>query len=77
MNLQKTKKLSEIYNREENFSADLADNLEVLQVGNFEDSETEAKVGRRRADIVAVGKDGTLVVENQLRQSRLGSLGQT
>ncbi len=65
MNLQKTKKLSEIYNREEDFSSDLADNLEVLQVGNFEDSETEANVGTRRADIVAVGTDGTLVVENQ------------
>ena len=57
--------LSNIYNREEDFSADLAENLDALKVGNFEDIETEARVGTRRADIVAVGEDGTLVVENQ------------
>ena len=66
MNLQKTKSLSEIYNGEKAFSADLADNLNALNVGNFEDSETEANVGTRRADIVATGKDGTLVIENQV-----------
>ncbi len=65
MNLQKTKPLSSIYDREENFSADLADNLDALNVGKFEDPETEANVGTRRADIVAIGIDGTLVVENQ------------
>jgi len=65
MNLQKTKPLSSIYNREEDFSADLADNLDALNVGKFEDPETEANVGTRRADIVAIGIDGTLVVENQ------------
>ena len=65
MNLQKTKPLSDIYNREEDFSADLADTLDALNVGKFEDAETEANVGTRKADIVAVGEDGTLVVENQ------------
>ena len=65
MNLQKTKPLSDIYDREEDFSADLADTLDALNVGKFEDAETEANVGTRRADIVAVGIDGTLVVENQ------------
>ena len=65
MNLQKTIPLSSIYNREEDFSADLADNLDAIRVGKFEGVKTEASVGTRRADIVAVGEDGTLVVENQ------------
>ena len=65
MNLQTTVPLSSIYTREEDFSDDLADNLDALSVGNFEDRETESNVGTRRADIVAVGEDGTLVVENQ------------
>lgn len=65
MNLQEIKPLSEIYNREEDFSEDLADNLDVLNVGKFEDAETEANVGIRKADIVAIGEDGTLVIENQ------------
>ncbi len=65
MKLQETKSLSDIYTREEDFSADLADTLDALNVGKFEDAETEANVGTRKADIVAVGEDGTLVVENQ------------
>ena len=65
MKLQQTIPLSSIYNREEEFSADLADNLDALRIGKFEDPEKEAKVGTRRADIVAIGEDGTLVVENQ------------
>lgn len=65
MNLQKTKPLSDIYNREKDFSADLADNLNAHNVGKFEHPETEANVGTRKADIVAIGDDGTLVVENQ------------
>ena len=65
MNLQKTKQLTEIYKNEEEFSADLANTLDALEVGKFEDAETEANVGTRRADIVAFGVDGTLVVENQ------------
>ena len=59
------RKSKEIYQREEDFSSDLADNLDALNVGKFEDAETEANVGTRRVDIVAVGIDGTLVVENQ------------
>ena len=69
MNLQKTISLSSIYTREEDFSDDLADNLDALRVGSFEDPETESNVGTRRADIVAVGEDGTLVVENQFSKA--------
>ncbi len=65
MNLQKTKQLTEIYNNEEEFSADLANTLDALNVGNFEDVETEANVDNLKADIVAIGDDGILVVENQ------------
>ena len=65
MKLQQTIPLASIYNREEEFSADLADNIEALRIGSFEDVETEARVGTRKADIVAVGENGTLVVENQ------------
>lgn len=69
MKLQKTIPLSHIYRREEDFSQDLADTLEGLNVGDFEDSETESNVGTRKADIVAKGEDGTLVVENQLDEA--------
>lgn len=68
MNLQIKVPLSNVYSGqsgERDFSADLADNLSALNVGKFEDAETEANVGTRRADIVATGEDGTLVVENQ------------
>ena len=65
MNLQQSIPLSDIYQREENFSEDLATTLHALSVGNFEDVETESRIGRRVADIVAVGEDGTLVIENQ------------
>ena len=65
MKLQQLIPLSKIYNREEEFSDDLANTLNALKVGKFEDAETESNVGTRRADIVAVGEDGTLVVENQ------------
>ena len=65
MKHQKTIPLSSIYTKEEDFSADLADNLEALSVGSFEDPKTESNVGTRRADIVAVGEDGILVIENQ------------
>ena len=65
MQLQQTIPLSSIYNREEEFSTDLAKNLDALRISSFEDVEKEAKVGTRRADIVAVGEDGILVVENQ------------
>ena len=65
MDIQQLIPLSSVYSREEDFSADLAKNLDELRVGSFEDAETESNVGTRRADIVAVGEDGTLVVENQ------------
>lgn len=65
MNLQQIKPLSEIYNREEDFSADLAENLDALKVGNFENPKMEVNVDTLKADIVAEGVDGTLVVENQ------------
>ncbi len=65
MKLQQLKTLSSIYNREEDFSIDLKDHLVALDIGSFEDAETESKVGTRRADIVAKGDDGILVIENQ------------
>ena len=65
MQLQQSQSLSTVYTREEAFSSDLANHLEALKVGSFEDAETESNVGTRKADIVAVGNDGTLVVENQ------------
>ena len=66
MKLQESIPLSDIYKREEDFSADLAKTLDVLNIGKFEDPETESNVGTRKADIVAVGEDGgKLVVENQ------------
>lgn len=57
--------LNQIYQREEEFSADLALNLSHLNVGNFEEGETEAPVGTRRADIFSEGDGGVLVVECQ------------
>ena len=65
MKLQQSVGLARLYKREEEFSTDLAKHLDALGVGSFEDSETESPVGTRRADIVASGDDGTLVVENQ------------
>ena len=76
MKLQQRKKLSELYNREEEFSADLAEHLDALNIRRFkdvefEDVETEADVGARKADIVATGeatdedRKPVLVIENQ------------
>ena len=66
MKLQESILLSSIYKREDDFSADLVETLDALNVGKFEDPETESNVGTRKADIVAVGEDGgKLVVENQ------------
>ena len=65
MKIQQTQPLSAIYKREELFSSDLANHIAALGVGSFEDAETESNVGTRKADIVAIGNDGTLVVENQ------------
>ena len=65
MNLQQLIPPSDVYSSEEKFSDDLADHLDALNVGAFEDVEREANVGTREADIVAIGEDGILVVENQ------------
>lgn len=69
MNLQQLIPLSKVYSSEEDFSDDLMGNLDALNVGMFEDVEREANVGPRRADIVAFGENGTLVVENQFNQA--------
>ena len=69
MNLQQLIPLSDVCSSEEKFSKDLADNLDELNVGAFEDVERESAVGTRKADIVAVGEDGILVVENQLSKA--------
>ena len=58
-------RLNDVYSREEDFSAALAKHLDLLSVGSFEEGETEALVGTRRADIVAQGDDGVLVIECQ------------
>ena len=42
MKLQKSIPLSSIYKREEEFSEDLAETLDALNVGKFEDTETES-----------------------------------
>ena len=64
MNLQTTVPLSSIYTREEDFSDDLADNLDALRVGSFEDPETESNVGTRRADSVRLNFAG----ENKVKR---------
>ena len=65
MKIPTTVGLNQAYSREEEFNADLAQDLTHLNVGRFEVGETEAKVGTRRADIFAEGDDGLLVVECQ------------
>ena len=67
--------LSSHYNREEDFNKILARNLNLLRVGSFEDGETEAPVGTLRADIVARGDDGILVVECQFGKADWGHWG--
>ena len=69
MKLQQSIPLSSIYRREEDFSKDLAGRLDALKVGQFEDAETESRVGTHSADIVASGEEGTLVVENQFGEA--------
>ena len=66
MKLQQSRALRDIYNREEEFSSALSNHIGALEVGSFEDTETESHVGTRKADIVAEGDDGVLVIENQL-----------
>lgn len=57
--------LNQKFRREEDFNEEMSNHLHFLDVGDFEDSETEANVGTRQADIVAQGNDGVLVVECQ------------
>lgn len=58
--------LNSFHKHEEDFNRSLSENLSILKVGSFKDDvQVEANVGTRRADIVAVGNDGTLVVECQ------------
>jgi len=47
MKIQRYKPLASIYKREEDFSADLANHINELMVGDFEDAETESNVGTR------------------------------
>ncbi len=55
--------LTDAYANELSFSKKLSKSLSLLDVGNFGDNvEVEALVGTRRADIVAEGNDGILVV---------------
>ena len=63
--MQSFKSISSCYRREEDFSTHLMGHLDLLNVGAFEDAETESNVGTRKADIVATGTDGVLVIENQ------------
>ena len=65
MRLQQVIELREIYSHENDFTNELAEELSVLGLGDFEDVETEVYVGPRKADIIATGEDGVLVVENQ------------
>ena len=72
MKLQESIPLSSIYRQEKDFSKDLAGRLDALKVGQFEDAETESRVGTHSADIVASGEDSedsTLVVENQFGEA--------
>ena len=65
MRLQQVIELREIYNHEDDFTNELAEELRVLGLGDFDDVETQSSVARRRADIVARGEANTLVVEVQ------------
>ena len=60
MKLQQTIPLSSIYNREEDFSADLADNLDALRIRSFEDVETEANLPTNDATFNYISKEKTV-----------------
>ena len=57
--------LRTVYRLEPDFTRDLAENLNLLKIGRFDESEVEAMVGTRKADIVAKGDDGVVVIECQ------------
>lgn len=66
MRLQKHIPLKDLYDHENQFSENLANHLDALGMGQFEDPEMQADVGRKKADIVATaGDDEMLVIENQ------------
>ena len=67
MKRQEFKPLIDIYDREEDFSADLAKHLDLLQLGDFHSAQCEVETRNRSADIVAFGSDNSerLVIENQ------------
>lgn len=65
MKLQTLKSLKAIYLHETKFSEDLANNLQVLDFGKFQDVKCEAPAAKRSADILATRSNDILVVENQ------------
>ena len=65
MKMQNFIPLNQKFRREEDFNVEMSNHLHFLNVGQFEDAETEANVGIRQADIVAQGTDGILVIESQ------------
>ena len=67
MKQQEFKSLSDLYDREEDFSEALSKNLNLLKLGRFTDAQLEVSTDNRSADIVAFGtyNDGILVIENQ------------
>lgn len=65
MKRQELKDLSDIYQREEDFSEDLAENLDILDFGVFQDVDCEVVTMNRSADIVGRRDNDVLVVENQ------------
>jgi len=65
MKSQKFKKLKTAYKREEDFNRELSENLQLLDLGEFDEVEVEGQVGTRRADIVANNGEDVLVIETQ------------
>ena len=67
MKQQEFKSLSDLYDREEDFSEALSKNLNLLKLGRFTDAQLEVSTDNRSADIVAFGtyNDEILVIENQ------------
>lgn len=54
------------YSKELQFSQELSKHISVLDIGSYSDETVvEAFVGTRKADIIATGNDGTLVIECQ------------